>query len=145
MTQRQQVTVDVHVILEQTGHILLCLRAGTGYADGLYCLPSGHLDEGETIVDCAIREAREEVGITIDPKHLQPATVLHHLSPEGRPRVGFFFVTHTWTGEPTNAEPSKCAKVDWVPADLLPDNTVPYTMAGVAHYLAGKTVGLHGW
>ncbi|MEO3861606.1 NUDIX domain-containing protein [Acrocarpospora sp. B8E8] len=87
MTQRQRVTVDVHVILEQAGHILLCLREGTGYADGLYCLPSGHLDEGETIVDCAIREAREEVGSHHRPE--TPATRHRPASPlTRRPPTG---------------------------------------------------------
>lgn len=145
MTQRQQVVVDVHVILEREGDILLCLRQGTGYADGLHCLPSGHLDPGETVIDCAIREAREEVGVEIDPGHLRPATVVHHLSPEGRPRVGFFFAANAWTGEVVNAEPQKCAKLTWAPADMLPDNTVPYTSAGVNLYLAGAGVGVHGW
>ncbi|MEU4408169.1 NUDIX domain-containing protein [Streptosporangium sp. NPDC023963] len=144
-TQRQQVTVDVHVILERDDHILLCLRQGTGYADGLYCLPSGHLDPGETVIDCAIREAREEAGVVIAPDALRPATVVHHLSPEGRPRVGFFFVTETWGGEVVNAEPGKCAKVEWVPIDVLPDDTVPYTTAGVELYRTGVGIGTHGW
>ncbi|MEV1173188.1 NUDIX domain-containing protein [Nonomuraea sp. NPDC049784] len=64
MTQRYQVVVDVHVILERGSDILLCLRDGTGYRDGWYCLPSGRLEEGETVVDCAIREAQEEVGVS---------------------------------------------------------------------------------
>jgi 8-oxo-dGTP diphosphatase len=145
MTQRQQVTVDVHVILERAGRVLLCLRDGTGYADGLFRLPSGHLDAGETVIECAVREALEEVGVTIDPGHLRAAAVVHHLSPEGKPRVGFFFATDTWEGEIVNAEPSKCARVEWAPADALPDNTVPYTVAGLDLYLAGVVVGVHGW
>ncbi|WP_326646559.1 NUDIX domain-containing protein [Streptosporangium sp. NBC_01755] len=144
-TQRQQVTVDVHMILQRDDHILLCLRQGTGYADGLYCLPSGHLDPGETVIDCAIREAHEETGVVINPAHLRPATVVHHLSPEGRPRVGFFFVADTWDGEVVNAEPNKCAKIEWVPVDILPDNTVPYTTAGVELYRTGTGIGVHGW
>ncbi|MEV6865195.1 NUDIX domain-containing protein [Streptosporangium subroseum] len=137
--------MDVHVILRRDDQILLCLREGTGYADGLFCLPSGHLDVGETVIDCAIREAREEVGVLIDPDALQPAAVVHHLSPEGKPRVGFFFAATTWGGEVVNAEPNKCAKLEWVPVDMLPDNTVPYTAAGVALYLADAVVGVHGW
>ncbi|GAA2880971.1 hypothetical protein GCM10010517_43800 [Streptosporangium fragile] len=144
-TQRQQVTVDVHVILERDGHILLCLRQGTGYRDGWHCLPSGHLDPGETVIDCAIREAYEEVGVVIAPGDLRPATVVHHLSPEGRPRVGFFFVTDIWGGEVVNAEPTKCAKVEWVPIGILPSNTVPYTLAGVELYRSGAWIGVHGW
>jgi 8-oxo-dGTP diphosphatase len=145
MTQRQQVTVDVHVILERAGQVLLCLRDGTGYADGLFCLPSGHLDAGETVIECAVREALEEVGVTIDPDHLRAAAVVHHLPPEDKPRIGFFFATDTWEGEIVNAEPNKCARIEWAPADALPDNTVPYTVAGLGLYLADAVVGVHGW
>ncbi|MEV6859580.1 NUDIX domain-containing protein [Streptosporangium subroseum] len=145
MAERYQVTVDVHVILERAGEILLCLRQGTGYRDGWYCLPSGHLEAGETVVECAIREAREEVGVVIDPGHLRPATVVHHLSPEGDPRIGVFFAAEVWDGEVVNAEPNKCGRVDWVPADRLPDRTVPYTVAGVGFYRSGVSVGVHGW
>ncbi|MFI9558895.1 NUDIX hydrolase [Nonomuraea endophytica] len=145
MTQRYQVTVDVHVILERGSDILLCLRDGTGYRDGWYCLPSGHLEADETVVACAIREAREEIGITVDRRDLRPATVVHHLSPEGRPRLGVFFAASRWYGEPVNAEPGKCAELRWAPLGTLPSNTVPYTVAGITQYLDGVGVGLHGW
>ncbi|MGI5285226.1 NUDIX hydrolase [Nonomuraea polychroma] len=145
MKQRYQVTVDVHVILERADQVLLCLREGTGYRDGWYCLPSGHLEEGETVVDCAIREAREEVGVHLDPAFLRPATVVHHLSPEGKPRMGVFFATDCWNGELFNAEPAKCAELRWVPAEQLPDNTVPYTAAGISLYRDSVGIGLHGW
>lgn len=145
MKQRYQVTVDVHVILEYGDDILLCLRDGTGYRDGWYCLPSGHLEDGETIVECAVREAREEVGVHLDPACLRPATVVHHLSPEGSPRMGVFFATRHWTGEAVNAEPAKCAELRWAPPDRLPDNTVPYTAAGIGLYRDGIGIGLHGW
>lgn len=145
MPQRQQVTVDVHVILERDDDILLCLRQGTGYRDGWFCLPSGHLDEGETVIECALRETREEVGVRLDPVTLRPATVLHHLNPEGKPRIGFFFATSHWTGDIINAEPHKCAAVEWFPAHRLPDNTVPYTIAGLDHYDRKQPIGISGW
>lgn len=143
--ERYQVTVDVHVILERGDQILLCLRDGTGYRDGWYCLPSGHLEAGETVIDCAIREVREEVGVVIAPADLRPATVVHHLSPEGRPRVGFFFNASRWEGSVVNAEPHKCGGLAWVSADALPDNTVPYTAAGISAYLRGAGIDVHGW
>ncbi|MET8863353.1 NUDIX domain-containing protein [Nonomuraea sp. NPDC004580] len=145
MPQRQQVTVDVHVILERGKDILLCLRQGTGYRDGWFCLPSGHLDEGETVIECALRETREEVGVHLDLASLRPATVLHHLNPEGKPRIGFFFATSHWTGDIINAEPHKCAAVEWFPARRLPDNTVPYTIAGLDHYHRNQPIGMSGW
>jgi 8-oxo-dGTP diphosphatase len=145
MKQRYQVTVDVHVILQRDGQILLCLRQGTGYRDGWYCLPSGHLEADETVVECAIREAREEIGVVIEPGWLRPATVVHHLSPEGAPRIGMFFAVGRWHGEVVNAEPGKCGRIDWVPADRLPTNTVPYTAAGIDLYHRGVGIGVHGW
>jgi len=145
MPQRQQVTVDVHVILERGDDVLLCLRQGTGYRDGWFCLPSGHLEEGETVIDCAVRETCEEVGVHVDPAALRPATVLHHLNPEGQPRIGFFFATTQWTGTIVNAEPHKCAAVEWFPAHRLPENTVPYTIAGLRHYQRNQGIGTHGW
>ncbi|MFI6497195.1 NUDIX domain-containing protein [Nonomuraea typhae] len=145
MAQRYQVTVDVHVILQRDNDILLCLREGTGYRDGWYCLPSGHLEAGETVIACAVREAREEVGVIINPRDLRPATVVHHLSPEGNPRLGVFFATSRWYSEPINAEPAKCAELTWAPADDLPSNTVPYTAAGIELYRTGVGVGVHGW
>lgn len=32
-------------------------------AKGLWCLPGGHMNEGETLEQAAVREAREEAGI----------------------------------------------------------------------------------
>ena len=34
-----------------------------GLAKGLWCLPGGHMNEGETLEQAAVREAREEAGI----------------------------------------------------------------------------------
>ncbi len=58
---RYRTIVDVYVLLRRPdGMILLLERSGTGYADGQLCPPSGHLEAGESVVQGAIREAREE-------------------------------------------------------------------------------------
>ena len=48
--QRYASVVDVHVILRRGGRILLLRRAGDTYASGQLCLPSGHVDEGESVL-----------------------------------------------------------------------------------------------
>lgn len=95
-----------------------------------------------------IREAREEVGIRLDPAGLRHAVTVQCRNPEGERRIGIFFAVEsnsTRQGEPFNAEPSKCAKLDWFPLDMLPHNTVPYTADGISLFRAGQTFGLIDW
>ena len=66
-TDRYRPVVDVYVLLRRPdGMILLLERSGTGYADGQLCPPSGHLEEGESVARCAVREAAEETGVGIE-------------------------------------------------------------------------------
>ncbi|WP_091450420.1 NUDIX hydrolase [Actinokineospora iranica] len=137
--------VDVLLLLVRDGHVLLARRHNTGYADGQWNLPSGKLEEGEDVVAAVIREAREEVAIDLDRGDLDMATSVHCRNPEGEARVGFFFHARQWRGEPGNAEPHKCSRIEWFPVDRLPADTVPYTRAGVEQFRRGERFGLHGW
>ncbi|GGP78365.1 NUDIX domain-containing protein [Streptomyces melanogenes] len=92
-----------------------------------------------------MREAREEVGITLDPATLRIVHVMHFRNREGQSRIGWFFATAEWEGTPVNGEPHKCAGIGWYPADQLPAEAVPYNALGVAHYLKGEPVSIHGW
>ncbi|WP_338087245.1 NUDIX hydrolase, partial [Nonomuraea zeae] len=140
--QRFRAIVDVHVLLLRgTSDVLLARRAGTGYGDGLWHLPSGHLEEGESVTDAVIREAAEEVGVTIDPADLTFTHVMHRV-PD---RVGLFFATRTWTGEPYNAEPHKCSELAWWPMDDLPPDTIGYPAAAIANTLDRIPFALDGW
>jgi 8-oxo-dGTP diphosphatase len=138
--------VDVHLILERhDGHVLLAERANTGYADGLVNAPGGKLEEGEDVRAAAIREAREEIGVEVDPDDARCVAVVHHRAPDGEARVGFFFATRTWEGEPVNAEPHKCAGLLWVDPDDLPPHTIAYGAAGLRTYRSGEPFALDGW
>ncbi|RCV57263.1 NUDIX hydrolase [Marinitenerispora sediminis] len=142
-TPRYKALVDVHTLLVRDGRLLLLRRANTGYADGSWQPPAGHLEAGESVLAAAAREVREEVGVRVDPAELRFGHVCHHRSEEGR--IGFFFVARTWDGEPYNAEPHKHDAVAWFPLAALPSDTVAYCAAGVADSLAGVRFGLHGW
>jgi len=41
--------------------------------DGCYSLPSGHIEPKETVVEAAVREAEEELGVWL--MHLEPCTL----------------------------------------------------------------------
>ncbi|HUY49294.1 MAG TPA: NUDIX domain-containing protein [Streptosporangiaceae bacterium] len=107
--------------------------------------PSGHLEAEESVVRGVIREAREETGVLIDPADLAFSHVIHHRNPLGQARIGFFFTTTRWEGEPVNREPHKCAGLYWVDPARPPVNTVPYTAAALAAITRGASFSLDGW
>jgi ADP-ribose pyrophosphatase YjhB (NUDIX family) len=137
--------VGVHLILTNGEKVLLLRRANTGFADGSWSVPGGCLDEGETLPAAAIREAREETGITIDPADLAFTHVCHHADPDGQARVGVFFTTVRWTGEPVNAEPGKCSEIAWHDLSDLPDDIVGYIRAGLRAHTRNDAFSLDGW
>ena len=114
----------VHVFLLRDDAVLLLRRANTGYEDGNYSVPAGHLDGGEEVKAAAIREASEEAGVRIDPADLTVVGVMHRQAADER--VDFFLAARRWTGEIVNAEPHKCDDLAWFPLDRLPGNVVPY-------------------
>jgi 8-oxo-dGTP diphosphatase len=144
--QRYASIVDVHVILRRGGLILLLRRAGDTFASGQLCLPSGHVEEDESVLAAAVRETLEETGIVLDPAGVRHVLSIHQRNPGTRhARIGFAFTPRTWDGEPVNAEPHKHSELVWAdPADLPPD-TVGYTAAVITAVEAGLTFTLNGW
>ena len=101
------IPTGVHVLLERgDGHVLLMRRAGTGFFDGLYSLPGGHVEEGESLAATAVREMREELGIELAEAGLVVLGVVHRHSDTNR--IDFFLQATGWSGEPVIAEPDKC-------------------------------------
>ena len=138
---KHQLITDLHLILRDGGKVLLGLRQNTGFADGLYHLPAGHLEPDESIVAGAAREAKEELGIDIVPGDLDLVHTMHQR--EGR--LSLFFDVRSWSGEIHNAEPGKCAVLAWVSCDGLPENLVAYARAALAHIRDGQRVSTFGW
>lgn len=143
--QRYASIVDVHVILRRNGRILLLRRAGDTYASGQLCLPSGHVDEGESVLAAAVRETIEETAISLDPAMLLHVLSIHQRNPGSRhARIGFGFTPREWDGEPVNAEPDMHSELIWADPGSLPPDTVGYAavITAVEH---GLTFTLNGW
>ncbi|MEK7562515.1 MAG: NUDIX domain-containing protein [Patescibacteria group bacterium] len=119
-----------YAVLLKDGKVLLLRRFNTGYEDGRYSLPAGHVDEGESFSQCAIREAKEEIGINLMPENLKFAHLMHRLSDPEREglrfRIDVFFVVENWHGEPKIMESDKSDDLSWFDRDKLPENTTPY-------------------
>ncbi len=57
--------IGVAVISNEAGEILIDKRKMSGAMGGLWEFPGGKIEAGETIVDCIVREIREELAIEI--------------------------------------------------------------------------------
>lgn len=137
--KRAGVIVDLHIIISDGPNVLMGLRQNTGFADRMYHLPAGHLEDGETFVDGTIREAREELGIEIGLANLNLVHVMHHSG-----RLGLFFAVDQWSGTLTNREPDKCMVLEWLTRDALPANTVDYARAALRAIERGETISTFG-
>jgi 8-oxo-dGTP diphosphatase len=135
--------VTVHMLFLRANNILLSRRFQTGYMDGSYSVPAGHLDGGETIIQAVIRESQEETGTTISPQDISFATVIHRF--EDEERIDFFVWVKQWDKEPTNTEPHKCDDLRWFPLTNLPANLIPYVDQGLKTALQGIPFSEFGW
>ncbi len=71
-TRRHKLTGDVHLLLlNPEGLVLFGRRHNTGFEDGAWHVPAGHLEASESVVQALIREAKEEVGVTIAPEDVE--------------------------------------------------------------------------
>ncbi|MCK6538896.1 MAG: NUDIX domain-containing protein [Anaerolineales bacterium] len=135
--------VTIHLFFIRNNQILLLRRFNTGYRDGEYSVPAGHLDGGETVMQAGIREAKEEVGLELAEGDMILSSVMHRL--DGEERVDFFVQVRKWDGEPFNAEPDKCDDLRWVDVDTLPNNTIPYIRRAIANHQNGTSFDEFGF
>ncbi|WP_454199265.1 NUDIX hydrolase [Nocardia sp. Marseille-Q1738] len=141
--QRHKVTGDVHLLLRRGNHVLFGLRRNTGFEDGAWHLPSGHLEADESVIDAVIREAEEETGVTIAPADVAFSHVMHNSSSGGR--MAFFFTVRAWQGEPTNMEPDKCSALQWFALNALPDHMIGYCRTAIQYITDSKPFSTYGW
>jgi len=140
---RFQLLSAVHLFLIRDGQILLLRRFNTGYEDGNYSVPAGHLDGGEQIKAAMIREAQEEVCIKLDSQALEVVGVMHRLSNDER--IDWFLAADAWSGEIANGEPECCNDLRWFDLDALPDNIIPYVRQALKNFQQGRWFDSFGW
>jgi len=153
---RAKFPVTVHLFFFHDNKILLLRRFNTGFEDGNYSVPAGHLDGNETVRMAAVREALEETGVRIDKHDIDFATIMHRKSDDTLlpssgtdagtgERVDFFVRINDWQGEPFNAEPEKCDELRWYDLDALPESTIPYVRRAIRNSLDAIPFEEFGW
>ncbi len=104
----------VTIIIEREGRILLGKRADWTRSPGKWSFPAGFVERGEVVESAAIREVREEVGLTIEV-----GPVLGVLSEVDEPVVLLIFPTTSAIGEPIPGD--DITEIGWFSPDNLPE------------------------
>jgi 8-oxo-dGTP pyrophosphatase MutT (NUDIX family) len=127
------------VVTDDAGRILMIHRSDNDN----WAVPGGAMDLGESIVDCAVRETKEEtgidcevtglVGIYTDPKHV----ILYTSDGEVRQEFSIVFTAKAVGGTPTPSSESR--QVEWVERERLEDLQMDRSMRmRLEHYLATR-------
>jgi len=132
--ERFKIIPSVYLVLIKDNKILLSRRYNTGYFDNNYSFPAGHLDGGETLKQAMVREAKEEIGVVLDPTDLELIHIMNRRIPDNE-RVDFFFTARKWQGEPKIMEPEKCDDLSWFELSNLPSNIIPYIKQAIDSFL----------
>jgi mutator protein MutT len=140
---RFKLIAAVFILLLKDGKVLLSRRANTGWEDGKYCLPGGHFNGNETAANVVVREAKEELGVVINPEDVKFFNVSHMCTTDER--IQFSFVVEKWQGEPNNMEPEKASEIGWFTIDNLPDDINAQTKATIGWYKNGIAYTEFGW
>ncbi len=141
MTKERNKSVPAsYILIKKEGEILLGRRKNTGYYDGWYGMPAGHVDAKELPIDAAIREAKEEIGIDISPKDIQFAHALYRTAHDiTGDRSDYFFMVTKWDGEPKIMESEKCDDLKWFNIEKLPENTIHHERHAIDKIKQGIT------
>jgi len=113
--------VGVGVIIQNSqGEILIGKRKGSH--SPYYSIPGGHLENGETFEEAAIKEVNEETGLTI--KNLSVICVTNNLRTfreSGKHYVSIILYSNEYSGDCEVKEPDKCEGWLWCDINDIPE------------------------
>jgi mutator protein MutT len=134
----------VYLILEnEKKQILFSKRYNTGYADGYFSLPAGHIEISETPTQALIREVKEEIGLALLAPQLQLQHILYRK--DNVQYIDFFFQTKIKQPEIINCEPKKCSQLIWCPDAIFPEPTIDYIRHTFKHIKRGELYSQYGF
>ena len=112
--------VGVGAVIVEADRVLL-IRRGTAPLLGEWSLPGGVLECGETLRDGAVREAREETGLAVEPGEM--LGVYERVIRDEEGRVRYHYVLIDFLCRPVEGDlkaGSDAADVRWFTRDELP-------------------------
>lgn len=133
-----------YAIMRQNNKIAFVRREHTGWMNDFYSLPAGRVEWGETAAQGTVREANEEVGVTLKRGSLRHAITVHRHS-DDTDWVDIYFEVSAWQGELVNTEPDKHSEAVWLDEANLPDNIIPPQRFALDQIALGNSYAEYGW
>ena len=124
---RRWVRLVVYIFLEHNGKILLGKRKNA-FGEGYYSTPAGHIDPGETVLECANRELLEETGIYAKYFEFIGVRLIGDYEIKGEKAheyIAFAVKPKNWNGDPKLMEPNKIERWEWYSINNLPKPMFP--------------------
>ena len=131
----------VYVVLKNDkDEVFLLRRINSAWKNGYYSLPAGRVEEGETFIEGAIREAHEEAGVTVAADDLSLYAVINRRDTgQYADWIDLFYNAEKWQGEASAFETDKFDHGAWFPLNALPENIIENQRDGLSE-LGAKTI-----
>lgn len=136
------------ILCREDGDFFLIKRIDKVWGNSQWNFPGGLIEEGESIIDAAVRETQEEVGVIVAPEDFRLTHVLDVRKGGSNDKsiYGFYFMAHRWIGEALNNEPEKIADAQWFgSAQALPEGITEHALLAIEAIKKSKTYMQSGW
>jgi 8-oxo-dGTP diphosphatase len=121
-------------VVNKEGKLLMGLRCDA-VDGGNWAVPGGHLDVGDTLEECAMRELREETGL-VAKRAQQFAYIEQPITISNKHYFHFGYIVTDFIDTPViNGEPEDIERWEWFDIHRLPHNIASYQREVIIKFL----------
>lgn len=109
--------IVVSAVIQNDKKEVLAVHLNKEKPEGVWVMPGGKLEDGETARECVIREVKEELGVKISVRELVAVGEVNY--DESEVWVFLYYIADIVQGDPTPQEENKTLAVRYVRLDEI--------------------------